>query len=272
MEPQCDLLFVYGTLKRGHGNHHQLAGAGFVGEATMAGVDLHDLGPFPMAISGEGLARGELYRVDAGTLARLDRFEGVPRLYRRECRGLDDGRQAWIYLGQPRQVRHSPRLRGGCWPAAAADASADATAGAAVPDAGSGGLGGDAARVALALLRHSWHGWGPCLRQVLIGVQPRWSERLGRGRTPYRRRRIGLLLALPALLQPLGSEAARADASLAQCQRWQHSSGEERIRLGNSIGAAAYLTKVQRFAESDPQHPQPLYAASDLQRACDGWR
>lgn len=116
MELQCDLLFVYGTLKRGLVNHHQLGGAPFLGEAELAGVQLHDLGPFPMAIPGEGLARGELYRVDAARLAHLDRFEGVPRLYRRACWSLGDGRQAWIYLGEARQVRHSPRLADGFWP------------------------------------------------------------------------------------------------------------------------------------------------------------
>jgi len=116
MEPECDLLFVYGTLKRGLTNHHHLGGARFVAEAWMDGVALHDLGPFPMAVAGDGHAVGELYRVDGDQLARLDRFEGVPRLYERRLRPLSDGRQAWIYLGRPRQVRHSPRLAGGRWP------------------------------------------------------------------------------------------------------------------------------------------------------------
>lgn len=114
---QTQLLFVYGTLKRGHDNHRHLAGAVYAGEALMSGVDLHDLGPFPMAILGEGRVLGELYRVGEIELARLDRFEGVPRLYRREQRPLSDGRPAWIYLGRPRQVRHAPRLRQGLWPA-----------------------------------------------------------------------------------------------------------------------------------------------------------
>lgn len=121
MEPECDLLFVYGTLKRGLANHHQLAGAGFVAEAVMDGLDLHDLGPFPMAIAGQGQAHGELYRVNEAQLAQLDRFEGVPRLYERCKRPLRDGRQAWIYLGRPRQVRHSSRLAAGRWPAGGRD-------------------------------------------------------------------------------------------------------------------------------------------------------
>lgn len=123
--PNGALLFVYGTLRRGLVNHHWLAQAQWLGESSMVGVDLHDLGPFPMAIRGEGTVLGELYRVTESLLARLDRFEGVPRLYRRECLPLTDGRAAWIYLGQARQVRHSPRLPQGRWPAAESPPPAD---------------------------------------------------------------------------------------------------------------------------------------------------
>jgi gamma-glutamylcyclotransferase (GGCT)/AIG2-like uncharacterized protein YtfP len=113
---RTELLFVYGTLKRGLGNHHQLASATFAGESWLDGVELHDLGPFPMAIAGSGRVHGELYRVDHGQLEHLDRFEGAPRLYQRRQWPLPDGRLAWVYLGQPRQVRHSPRLLQGRWP------------------------------------------------------------------------------------------------------------------------------------------------------------
>jgi gamma-glutamylcyclotransferase (GGCT)/AIG2-like uncharacterized protein YtfP len=109
------LVFVYGTLKRGHGNHHWLAGAHFLGEAELPDVVLHDLGPFPMAVPGEGLVRGEVYAVDAAGLARLDRLESYPRLYDRRPLPLADGRTAWVYLGQPRQVRHVSAIADGRW-------------------------------------------------------------------------------------------------------------------------------------------------------------
>jgi gamma-glutamylcyclotransferase (GGCT)/AIG2-like uncharacterized protein YtfP len=109
------LVFVYGTLKRGHGNHHWLAGAPFLGDAELPDVVLHDLGPFPMAVPGEGTVIGEVYRIDAAALARLDRLEGFPRLYDRQLLSLSDGRQAWVYLGRPRQVRHAPQVDGGSW-------------------------------------------------------------------------------------------------------------------------------------------------------------
>jgi gamma-glutamylcyclotransferase (GGCT)/AIG2-like uncharacterized protein YtfP len=108
-------LFVYGTLKRGHGNHHWLAAAPFLGEAALPNVVLHDLGPFPMAVPGEGLVRGEVYVIDAAGLARLDRLEGYPRLYDRRPLPLADGRTAWVYLGRPHQVRHVSAIVDGRW-------------------------------------------------------------------------------------------------------------------------------------------------------------
>jgi len=121
--PRTELLFVYGTLRRGQANHGQLGKASYGGETWIDGVDLHDLGPFPMAIGGSGRVHGELYLVDLGQLEQLDRFEGAPRLYQRRQWTLPDGRLAWIYLGQPRQVRHSPRLIQGRWPLLALTAS-----------------------------------------------------------------------------------------------------------------------------------------------------
>lgn len=112
------LVFVYGTLKRGQPNHHLLASCRFLGKAALAGLQLHDLGPFPMAIPGEGTIHGEVYGVPAAALPALDRLEGVPRLYARRRRRLDDGRRVWVYVGRPRQVRHSPALPQGHWPAA----------------------------------------------------------------------------------------------------------------------------------------------------------
>jgi len=117
LEParERQLVFVYGTLKRGEQNHHWLEGASWQGEAELNGVLLHDLGPFPMAVIGEGLVRGEVYAIDAAALVRLDRLEGFPRLYDRQLLSLSDGRQAWVYLGRPRQVRHAPQVDSGSW-------------------------------------------------------------------------------------------------------------------------------------------------------------
>ena len=119
--PQATLVFVYGTLKRGMANQRQLAGARFEGTGMVAGLQLYDLGPFPMAVASDAAGAcvlGEIYAVGQELLAALDRFEGVPRLYERQRHRLIDGRAVWVYVGRPRQVRHVRPIS--CWPPASA--------------------------------------------------------------------------------------------------------------------------------------------------------
>ncbi|MFS6827470.1 gamma-glutamylcyclotransferase [Cyanobium sp. ATX-6F1] len=99
-----DPVFVYGTLKRGQVNHHWLRGAAFLGRRRLGGACLYDLGPYPMAVPGDGLIHGELFAVDGPGLLRLDGLEDVPLLYQRHRRPLADGTLAWTYLGQAPQV------------------------------------------------------------------------------------------------------------------------------------------------------------------------
>lgn len=117
-------VFVYGSLKHDQPNHHWLDGAIGLGERQLEGVQLFDLGPFPMAVAVELLPpteargqalQGELYRVNQITLRRLDRLEGTPRLFERHWLTLRHGEAAWVYLGRPSQVRHAPLLADGRW-------------------------------------------------------------------------------------------------------------------------------------------------------------
>ncbi|MEQ9321645.1 MAG: gamma-glutamylcyclotransferase family protein [Polyangiaceae bacterium] len=93
-------VFVYGTLMRGGLYHALIAGGRYVGEATTeAGYRLYDLGPYPaLRREGGGVVVGEIYDVDAVTLAELDRLEGHPDYYRRERVRLADGCQVTTYL------------------------------------------------------------------------------------------------------------------------------------------------------------------------------
>ena len=73
-------LFVYGTLKRGHGNHRAfLKDARFLGEAKthrkMWG--LVDLGAFPAMTYDELQVEGEVYEVSPSQLASIDSLEGL---------------------------------------------------------------------------------------------------------------------------------------------------------------------------------------------------
>ncbi|MCG5536062.1 gamma-glutamylcyclotransferase family protein [Ectothiorhodospira mobilis] len=96
-------VFVYGTLLQGLRHHGVLAGAQCLGHAHLRGR-LFDLGPYPALRPGPDRVRGEVYRVDAATLAHLDRLEGYDpqdppgSLYRRVTR------RAWRVDGEPREV------------------------------------------------------------------------------------------------------------------------------------------------------------------------
>ncbi|KEF40780.1 MAG: hypothetical protein ER33_15175 [Cyanobium sp. CACIAM 14] len=219
MNPDPWLVFVYGTLKRGCANHRWLAGCGFEGEASVSGLVLHDLGPFPMAIPGDGVVRGEVYRLEASTLAGLDRLEGYPRLYDRQPMPLGDGRWAWVYVGRPRQVRFVPALPDGRWP------------------------GGGTAGPRTILL-------GAVLAVLLTALLK------GAG---------GLPGALAQGLPPSGAVGA-------SCQAWQRATGEEKVRIGNALGAAHYLTRrhlVPASAADGPETPPvSLYGSADLRRLC----
>lgn len=69
-------LFVYGTLKKGFGNHRLLEGAKFLGEDTIPG-GMISLGGFPGWLGeGEGYTKGEVYEIDEEHLHATDRLEG----------------------------------------------------------------------------------------------------------------------------------------------------------------------------------------------------
>lgn len=98
------VLFVYGTLKRGHAAHDLLAEQQFLGPAATAPrYRLVDLGPYPGLVHDDaaGLAvTGELWEVTEKKLKELDMFEGCPMLYRREVvdvAGVEGRVEAYFY-------------------------------------------------------------------------------------------------------------------------------------------------------------------------------
>lgn len=95
------LVMVYGSLKRGFGNHSVLEESEFLGatETAASKYDLVSLGPFPAALNhGTHNIKGELYSVDRKTLKNLDILESNGKFYNREPVRLIDGTIAWVYF------------------------------------------------------------------------------------------------------------------------------------------------------------------------------
>lgn len=113
-------VFVYGTLKQGHGNHPALEGAEFLGRHVLEvpGLVLVDLGAYP------GVVRtttdevrpiyGEVYLVNNDTLHVLDLIEGHPNFYER-IKYDTPWKKAWVYTLPADYLEHNDVVENGCW-------------------------------------------------------------------------------------------------------------------------------------------------------------
>jgi gamma-glutamylcyclotransferase (GGCT)/AIG2-like uncharacterized protein YtfP len=127
-------LFVYGTLRPGGERYHLVESyLAAVQPAEMAGLQLWDLGLYPMAIEGMGRVRGDLLALDPEhyepVLARLDRVESVDPenptqpggLYWRARRTVilpgcgGPLPEAWVYLGTADRAMRGRRIQSGDW-------------------------------------------------------------------------------------------------------------------------------------------------------------
>lgn len=115
--PGTARVFVYGTLLAGEANHGLLASSLLISAArTRATYSLYDFGPYPALVpSGTSEVVGELYQVEAVTLAALDRLEEHPEVYQRRRIALASGQRAWTYVMEPHQVEHAQFIPSGSW-------------------------------------------------------------------------------------------------------------------------------------------------------------
>jgi gamma-glutamylcyclotransferase (GGCT)/AIG2-like uncharacterized protein YtfP len=115
-------VLVYGTLKRGYGNHSVLGDSKFIGNAVTVDstYSLYDLGYYPgLKMSGDNKITGEVYEVDNPEIAQnLDYLEGYPSLYTKADVEVEvDGQvfEATTYVYN-HPVDTAEKLENGIWP------------------------------------------------------------------------------------------------------------------------------------------------------------
>lgn len=111
-------VFVYGTLKKDHPNHHLLEDSEFLGRCKIEDrkVRMVSLGGFPGVIGTQEKPTpvyGEVYRVTPGVLDSMDVLEGHPDFYRR-VKIATPYKNAWVYLLSDRYGEY-PAVDEGCW-------------------------------------------------------------------------------------------------------------------------------------------------------------
>lgn len=110
-------VFVYGTLRRGELNAGLMADARFIRAAhTPPAYTLFALDGHPgLGAGGTTAVVGEVYEVDAQTLARLDALEEHPTWYERRAIALADGEAVDTYLLPPRFTAGRSIIAHGDW-------------------------------------------------------------------------------------------------------------------------------------------------------------
>ncbi len=100
------LVFVYGTLKKGFGNHYLLENSKFIGRAKTKEKYKMTANGIPFVSKSKAVSHiiGEVYEVDDETLEKLDFLEDHPDWYKREKVKvvLEDGKEleAWLYFNE----------------------------------------------------------------------------------------------------------------------------------------------------------------------------
>jgi gamma-glutamylcyclotransferase (GGCT)/AIG2-like uncharacterized protein YtfP len=103
MQATSQLVFVYGTLRRGGSNHFRMAGAEFVAAGTITGR-MYRIDWYPGLVlddAGDEI-HGDLYAVGPELLDAVDRFEGLSA---GEIEGSEYRRVQTSVVQQDSQVR-----------------------------------------------------------------------------------------------------------------------------------------------------------------------
>ena len=117
MSEERELVFVYGTLRRGGSNHFRMEGAEFVAKAWVPGR-LYRIDWYPGIVLEDrvGDVLGELYEVSDEQLSELDEFEGAEfrRIKADAVLPTGKGVGAWLWE-YPGKVDEECRIASGDW-------------------------------------------------------------------------------------------------------------------------------------------------------------
>lgn len=110
-----NIVFVYGSLRKGFGNHPLLERSKYLGEHfTEDEYTMYSMGAFPVVAEGGGShIFGEVYEVDDNVFSALDRLEGYPDFYNRKQIRTEWG-LAWMYY-HVEAPAHLPVVESGNW-------------------------------------------------------------------------------------------------------------------------------------------------------------
>lgn len=77
------LMAVYGTLRKGQGNHRFMSNSKFIGYGVLKGWEFC-VGRLTIKNTGNGFVIVEVYDVPESDVPAIDRLEGYPYIYNRE--------------------------------------------------------------------------------------------------------------------------------------------------------------------------------------------
>ena len=115
-----DLIFIYGSLRRGSANamSKRFPASKFIADATVGG-SLYDLGAYPGLVSGASNSHviGEVYEVDDELLIKLDEFEASTNYLRKQVEISFDDRieTGWAYEPDPAFHSFQTLITSGDW-------------------------------------------------------------------------------------------------------------------------------------------------------------
>lgn len=116
----CNRVFVYGSLRRQHGNFRILerSNATHVGDYTLQlPYQMYSMGAFPALVEVFNTLNhitGEVYEVTPEGMQSLDWLEGYPNFYDRTLVQTPSG-GAWVYHLADRDVGSLPVVESGDW-------------------------------------------------------------------------------------------------------------------------------------------------------------